>query len=310
MKSSVIRFACFIPLLLGSVACSEDLEPGTKVDSLRVLAQAVDLPYAHPGETVKVTALSVDPESRPLTWAWASCLNPDDTSLSSCLERIGEQSEPEEAVFAMGEGLSEVELVVPTDALADVPPAARGFAGMGVVSAACPGDLSVEPGSSALPFRCEEPGTGRELSLSEFIVGIKRVTLRETDRNQNPSLANVTFDGVEWPADEVKEVGWCDQDDFVYDTCPDSEKHQLAATLTPESFEAGTDELGRSFEEQLVIQYYATEGIFEYEVKTGNEPKTGWVARKSASGQTLRLWFVARDDRGGVSWTERQVRVR
>lgn len=307
MKASVIRFVCVLPLLFG---CSEDLEPGTKVDSFRVLAQAVDLPYAHPGEKVLLTALSVDPAARPVTWAWASCLNPNDTSLESCLERIAESGDPEGAVFARGEGLAETELVVPTTALDDVPAAARGFAGIGVVSAACPGDLSLEAGSSGLPFRCEEPGTGRELGLSEFIVGIKRVTVRETDRNQNPELTGVTFDGADWPADEVKEVGWCDQDDFVYDTCPDSEKHQFAATLTPESFEAGTDELGRSFEEQLVIQYYATEGIFEYEVKTGQEPKNGWVARKSASGQTLRLWFVARDNRGGVSWTERQVRVR
>jgi hypothetical protein len=307
MKASVIRFACVLPLVFG---CSEALEPGTKVDSFRVLAQAVDLPYAHPGEKVKLTALSVDPAARPVTWAWASCLNPNDTSLGSCLERIAETGDPEGAVFALGEGLDEVELTVPANALDGVPEAARGLAGMGVVSAACPGDLSLEEGSTGLPFRCEEPGTGRELALSEFIVGIKRVTLRETERNQNPALTRVTFDGAEWPADEVKEVGWCDQDDFVYDTCPDSEKHELAAILTPESFEAGTDELGRSFEETLVIQYYATEGIFEYEVKTGSEPKTGWVARRSASGQTLRLWIVARDDRGGVTWTERQVRVR
>jgi hypothetical protein len=307
MKASAIRCACLLPLLVG---CTEALEPGTKVDSLRVLAQAVDLPYAHPGETVTLTALSVDPAGRPITWAWASCLNPNDTSLGSCLERIAESGDPEGAVFALGEGRVQVELVVPADALDDVPAPARGFAGMGVVSAACPGELSIEEGSAGLPFRCVEPETGRELGLTELIVGIKRVTLREEERNQNPVLASVTFDGAEWPEDEVKEVGWCDQDDFVYDTCPDSEKHELAAFLTPESFESGTDELGRRFEERLVLQFYATEGIFENEVKTGDAPRNGWVARKSASGQTLRLWFVARDDRGGVTWTERQVRVR
>jgi hypothetical protein len=307
MKTSFIRYIFLIPLLFG---CAEELEPGTKVDSLRVLAQAVDLPYAHPGEKVKVTALSVDPSGRPITWAWASCLNPNDTSLASCLERIGERDDPEGAVFARGEGLEEVELVVPPNALDDVPTAARAFAGIGVVSAACPGDLSFEAGASGLPFRCEEPATGRELALDEFIVGIKRVTVREQERNQNPVLTGVTFDGADWPANEVKEVGWCDQDDFVYDTCPDDEKHQLGVVVAPESFETGTDELGRHFDEQLVLQFYATEGIFEDEVKTGNAPLNGWVARKSASGQTLRLWLVARDDRGGVAWTERQVRVR
>lgn len=307
MKAIALRYAGLVPLLFG---CSESLEPGTKVDSFRVLAQAVDLPYAHPGETVQLSALSVDPESRPVVWAWASCLNPDDTSLDSCLQRIAEGGSPEASVFAMGEGVDAPELLVPSDALEGVPAQARGFAGMGVVSVACPGDLSLEPGPSDLPFRCQEPSTGRDLGLDEFIVGIKRVTIRETDRNENPVISGVSFDGQDWPEDEVKEVGACAQDDFEYDTCPDSEKHELAATLTEASFEAGTDELGRSFEEQLVVQYYATEGIFEYEVKTGEEPKNGWVARSSASGQTLTLWLVARDSRGGVTWTQRRVRVR
>jgi hypothetical protein len=179
-----------------------------------------------------------------------------------------------------------------------------------VVSAACPGTLSLAEGPGGLPFRCQELGSGRDMALDEFIVGVKRITVRETERNQNPVIAQVTFDGADWPADEIQQVGFCDQTDFVYDTCPDEQKHQLEARLTPESFESGQDELGRDFEEELVIQHYATEGIFEYEVKIGSEPKNGWVARKSASGQTLKLWFVARDNRGGVTWTERQVQVR
>jgi hypothetical protein len=34
------------------------------------------------------------------------------------------------------------------------------------------------------------------------------------------------------------------------------------------------------------------------------------VARKAALGQTLTLWFVVRDNRGGVTWAERRVDVR
>ena len=81
------------------------------------------------------------------------------------------------------------------------------------------------------------------------------------------------------------------------------------AQLSRDSFESGKDELGRDFQEQLVVQYFATEGIFEYAARTGESPKNGWVARKRAAGQTIMLWFVARDNRGGVTWAERQVRV-
>jgi hypothetical protein len=245
-----------------------------------------------------------------VNWAWASCANPDSNDLQGCLAKIAESGDPTNSVFATGAEASTAALTIPTDAISSLPAGARGAATVGVLSVACPGDLSFGMGPGGLPTRCQETGTGRDMALDEFIVGYKRITVRQADRNQNPELTGITFDGVAWPATETKTVGFCDQSNFVYGTCPSGEKHQLAATVSPASFESGTDELGRPFDEQVVIQYYATEGIFEFEVRTGESPKTGWVARKSASGQTLTLWFVARDDRGGVTWAERKVTVR
>lgn len=308
MKAFSIRIASLLPLLL--MGCDAAPEPGAKVDSFRVLAEQVDQPYAHPGETVKLSSLSFDPQQRPVTWAWASCVNPEESSLEGCLATLSASPDPASSVFAMGEGADSPELVIPADVLTGLPAQARIGASVGVVSVACPGDLSLGEGPGGLPFRCQEVGSGHDLALDEFIAGIKRVTVRETDRNLNPVIARITFDGVDWPADEVKEVGFCNRNDFLYDSCPNKEKHQLAAVLAPESFESGKDELGHDFDEQLVVQYYATEGIFENEVRVGHEPKNGWVARKRASGQTLTLWFVARDNRGGVSWAERRVSVR
>jgi len=299
--------AAFPVLLLG---CDTAPEPGTKVDSFRVLAEQVDQPYAHPGETVQLSSLSFDPAQRQVTWAWASCVNPASSDLDGCLATIYASSDPASAVFAMGADNDSAALTIPADALSSLPAGARGAATVGVISVACPGDLSMGAGPGGLPFRCQESGTGRELALDEFIVGFKRITVRETERNQNPVISSITFDGVDWPEGEIKTVGFCSATDFVYGPCPDKDKHQLAARLSAESFEKGKDELGRDFEEQVVLQHYATEGIFEFEVRTGKSPKNGWVARKSASGQTLSLWFVARDDRGGVAWAERQVTVR
>ncbi len=308
MNASRIGWAALLPLL--ALGCADEIEPGAKVDSLRVLAQQADLPFAHPGETVQLRALSYDPQGRPLTWAWASCVNPSESSLQGCIDHIAASPDPARAVFAMGEGVDAPTVTVPADTISRLPAVARASASVGLIPAACPGDLSFGEGPGGLPFKCLETGTGRERPLDDFIVGIKRLTVRETERNLNPRIERITFDGADWPEDEIKEVGYCAQTDFVYDTCPDDQKHELEARLSPDSFGAGQDEPGRSFEEQLVIQYYATEGIFENEVKTGAQPKNGWVARKSASGQTLKLWFVARDNRGGVSWAERRVKVR
>jgi len=308
MNASSIRVAALLPLL--ALGCADEVEPGTKVDSLRVLAQQADQPFAHPGESVQVRSLSYDPQGRPITWAWASCVNPSESSLEGCIERIAESSDPASAVFAMGEGVDAPTVTVPSDVISRLSPDARAAASIGLVSAACPGELSLGEGPGGLPFKCRETGSGRELPLDDFIVGIKRLTVRETERNQNPQIEHVSFDGADWPEGEIKEVGSCNQTDFVYDTCPDAEKHQLEPAISPASFEAGKDELGRDFTEEIVVQYYATEGIFEHEVKIGSEPKNGFVARKRAAGQTLKLWFVVRDNRGGVSWIERQLKVR
>jgi hypothetical protein len=310
MRTLLLHKLCLVPLLaLGALGCEEPLEPSAKVDSFRVLAEQADLPYARPGEDVQLSSLSYDPEERAITWAWASCLNPSSSDLQGCLASIAESGDPAAAVFAMGEDQATATLTIPSDALSSLPAAIRPNASVGVVSVACPGDLSFDTGPGGLPFRCQEPATGRDLELDEFIVGLKRITVRETDRNQNPIITGITFDGVDWPEGEVREVGSCSTSKLDYSLCSDTNKHQLAAQLSPESFERGTDEHGTAFEEQLVIQHYATEGIFENEVRIGKEPKNGWVARSRASGQLLTLWFVARDNRGGVTWAQRQVQV-
>jgi hypothetical protein len=297
-----------LPLLL--LGCDEALEPGTKVDSLRVLAQQADQPIAHPGETVQLSALSHDPEARSITWAWASCVDPQSSDLVGCLAKIAESPDPAAAVFAMGPNEAAPQLRIPDDAISRLPVVARGSASVGIVSAACPGDLSLGAGPGGLPFVCREVDTGRELGLDEFIVGIKRITVRETDRNQNPEISGVTFDGADWPETEIKQVSaTCDADDWVYDACSDSTKHEIVVQLPAGTVEAGVDELGKDFTEQVVVQYYATEGIFENEVKIAAQTENGWAARKQAAGQLLTLWFVARDNRGGVTWTTRQVQV-
>jgi hypothetical protein len=170
--------------------------------------------------------------------------------------------------------------------------------------------LEIQEGDPELPFRCSDSTSGRELELDEYVIGVKRLFVRESDQNQNPVIERIEFDGEDWPEAEVKEVDACDTDENDYTACSGSSLNDVAAIVGAESFESGRDEFQRDYSEDLVIQHYSTEGIFESEVRVADDPKTGWVARSSASGSELSLWFVARDDRGGVSWTERRVRVR
>jgi hypothetical protein len=238
-------------------------------------------------------------------------VNPSASTVEGCLAKINADAAAtgESPIAAQGEGLDTFSYTVPSDALDALPAAARPSALVGVLNVACPGDLSVETGAADLPFRCTEPNTGRVLGNDEYIVGLKRISVRDTDRNQNPSIASITFDGADWPADEVKVVSACDTNGNDYTKCSNPTTHQLAAVVTPDSVESGTSEFGVSFREQLVVEYYATEGLFENAVRLAESPETGWAARSTARGQELQVWFVVHDDRGGVTWQERRVRV-
>jgi hypothetical protein len=297
--------------LLCMTGCQPEFEPVSRIVTFRVLAQEVDVPFARPGETVNITSLSYDPQGRTVNWAWAACVNPEEATVQGCLNKIGMDSEQSGAspILAQGVEMSNFSYTVPSDALSSLPENARSGAHVGVMSIACPGDLSLEQGSNGLPFSCKERGSGRIMALEEYVVGLKRVQVRQTDRNQNPAIEQVTFDGADWPSDELKTVTACDSEGNDYKPCADASKHRISAHPSAASTERGTTEFGAAFEEQVVVEYYATDGIFEYEVKIGSAAETGWAARKAAVGKDLTLWMVVHDDRGGATWAQRQVHV-
>lgn len=312
--ASFSLYASSFAALLALQGCGTDLDPGTQVDSLRVLAMQVDAPFAAPGDTVRLQALSYDPQTRPITWAWAVCENPASSSVEGCLIDIAEEVATTGAspLLAMAEGRDNIDVTISPNALDGITPQARPQALVGVLSIACPGTLDVVTdgtGETPLPFKCTD-ATGAELTLHDYIVGIKRIFLRATETNDNPVIERITFDGEDWPEDEVKEVDACDTDEFTFDDCEGEGDHRIAAVLAPGSFQTGVDEFGRDFTEQLIVQHYTTDGIFKDEVRIGADSETQWVARSGSAGTEQRLWFVARDDRGGVAWAERRVRVR
>jgi hypothetical protein len=311
MKTSLLRALSLGLAALPASACApDDFDPGSRVTSLRVLAVHADLPYAAPGETVNLDTLSFDPLGRPLSWAWAACVTPPSSDVYPCFQKIALDAAagipPLIGEDATGDSVS---FTVPPDLLDNLPEVARPAALIGVVGITCPGSISLDPEARPLPVHCNEAGSGRELPLEEYVVGIKRIFVRQTDKNQNPVIERVSFDGEDWAEDDVKEVDACSKDGNVYDDCKNV-RHKIAAYITPDSFESGTDEYGRTFDESLIVQHYSTEGIFEDEVRIGAEPESHWAARLSAAGTEVTLWFVARDDRGGVTWTTRRVRVR
>lgn len=301
--------------------------------------------YAHPGDEVQFELLWHEPDPNAKhEWGWTFCVNPPSSSILGCFQKLAAdlgKLPPEQRnqaalsilKFRKGPLATEFEtnelvqpnmdgtkpdtrtlfrLTVPKDALAefaDKPPQAKANAAIGIVFVACPGRLEPQlqgTGSRTdIPLKCFDNNTGEELGSDKFTIGIKRVFLREKDENPDPRIAGVLWDGQPWPETEVKTLeAVCNADEKDFGKCSDP-KHTITPQMQEPFVDEGTDELGASFKESVIIQYYATEGIFEFDVKRAVDPETRFAGRRDKKGDHT-LWIVTRDNRGGVSWVKRR----
>jgi hypothetical protein len=141
------------------------------------------------------------------------------------------------------------------------------------------------------------------------VAGIKRIFVRASDRNANPAIASVTWDDADWPSAVTQSARACAVTGNDASKCDASLRHAVAALPAAGSAESGVDSFGASFTEQVVVQYYATEGIFDDDVRIASDPATKWTARHQSAGSTVSMWMIVRDDRGGVDWAARTVTV-
>ncbi|MEO7097712.1 MAG: hypothetical protein ABI175_30905 [Polyangiales bacterium] len=308
MKTSLLALATLVAAA-STTACGGEFDPSSRISTLRVIAVRADVPYAHPGETVNLEALAHDPLKRPLTYGWSFCVNPIESTPQGCLAQIGidAQRTGTPPVFTVGVDVTKFVVTVPNDLLTRLPVGARPNAMIGVIAVACPGTLTLTP-SGGLPYTCTDAG-GRVLGLHDAITGMKRVFIRSKDRNENPTIARVTFDGADWPETETKTIGACEFASFDLNDC-DGEKHIIGAFGPANVIESGTDEYGNVFTEQVVAQYYSTAGLFENGTRISAKPETAFGGRSDDHGKTITLWLVLRDDRGGVSWVTRTIAVK
>lgn len=281
MRAGVVLAAC----AAWAVACGGDFDPSSRVTKLRVLAVQSNQPFAKAGEEVALDVLAVDPEARALSYGFAFCRNPKSSSVLECF------ASADSSPIVIGTDRA-VRFVVPETTT------------LGIVFAVCPGTLRYR-GPSEQPFTCE--AGGRALDLSEYELGEKRVILRARDRNANPTIAGVTWDDAPWPENETREITRCAKDTNDFKECSESLAHRIAVQSSAP--EEGIDETGANFRERGIVQFYATEGIFEFDVRIADAPETRFVARATTPGE-VKMWLVARDDRGGVAWTERRVLVK
>jgi hypothetical protein len=296
-----------------TTSCSVPFEPGSTVSEVRLLAVQGAPSYASPGETIALRALTADPQKRTLSVGWTTCENPDSSVVNACLDQIvANRAVGRAPSWTVGNDLTDFSLTIPSDAITSLPAAAISNATIGVVTVVCPGTIVLPAEGSvadALPFRCLD-SEGQSLPPERFVVSVKRIAVRSHDHNANPSIELVEWNGVPWPEGESREAAPCNNEPVQYADCNGGGSPTISVHASDGAAETGTDEFGTPFREQLIVQNYATAGVFEYDVRRADAPGAKWAARHSASGSDQTMWFVLHDDRGGVSWTSRTVHVR
>lgn len=276
-----------------------------------------------------------DPDSPRVTWLPA-CFNPPGNSYLGCVEQLSNPTGPVE----LKEG-NQVDFDIDPALLSDLPPSNGQpvFGSTYLFFALCAGQLEPDLSSpqGALPLVCRRSDGGLQ-GPDAFVVGYTTLySYPEEFPNNNPSAATqfeIEGEAVEAACSDVgcvPESGFfarprtpaqpCDvdakvpcfptcEDDGDVAECPGIEVRPLLNPAADAELDAvGAKYFGRNVKEQMWVSYHVNGGGVKSDIRLLNDGDTGpaedygteFYAPKDPGYVTL--WAVARDNRGGASWS-------
>jgi hypothetical protein len=327
-------------LLFGAlVACgSGAFEPASKIVSVRILATQADLPYAKPGDTVKLTTLAADgraDKSTPMTLYWLpfTCEDPPNDAYYGCFAQLagrttgkgGTGSGGGAPTLPPGVDLTpflpqgpNFELKVPADVV-DAHPKVMGSDQYGTVFAfniACAGHLEIVPidpsnrNPQATPIGCFD-ANHKQLGPDDYVIGFTEIfSFADGRANANPVIDHATLSGNAVDPAQGITVDHCGSN------CPETDIDVVVPDSSWEVNPGDVDPNGTQHHEVLWVDYYAPDGAFGsdakllYDAVQGRLPDTHvkYYAPQTAGDRTL--WIVVHDNRGGTAWLALPLHVR
>jgi hypothetical protein len=275
-------------LLVLAVACrSDDFDPASFVSGLRVIAVRAEPPELAPGQQTTLTVLAVDTESRAIVLDWFRCLAvplPDRPIADVCVTG----SDPS-VLMSAGSG-SPLDYTVPALSIADL-------------------GLPDSTGGFYVPLIARASAGAAHLSY-----GYRLRLAAGQPPNQNPQIVSIVHD-----APHPKDAATGEPTEPLVEGTPVALAAGQEVTVRA-AFADGDAEsydvvipgaTTRTVTESLSLSWFATGGSFSEDVTSPDKPDTRLRLdeRVPASGTTIDLWVVGRDERGGADFLHRTLVV-
>jgi hypothetical protein len=270
-----MRRALVLCAALLGVGCTEHPDPPVSfVAGLRVLAARAEPPQVDPGATSQVTLLVVDTGGLPVQVAWSRC---------TVAPRMGEAVNPA-CVTSSG------------------PPTLEALGAGTSISAVMPqvtaADLGQPDGTGGVYL----PLLAHVSDGADAVTTVYRLRLGDgAPPNTNPDIASVDLvdaSGATTPLDPAAPTPVHAGDALI-----------LGVTTAPGSAETYTGAGGATRTEKLTTSWFCTAGALSVEKTSDTQPHTTLTLSNNLPdhGETIDLFAVVHDERGGVGYTHRAL---
>jgi hypothetical protein len=305
-----------------SAACANDFDPKNLVNGVRVLAVKSDPPYAKPGETVKIEALTFDGRKTPAEpmkffWFPAPCVDPPAGAYFLCYAGLNGLPLRTDLTPILTQA-NTTQVTIAPGALANAKPRPGEGSDISVTYyvffMACAGHVErVERGNNveanAIPVGYFN-SAGQQLGQESFVFGFTRVFVFGDRRNAVPTMDGLTYQTTPIDPKVAVRIPKCTKD-----PCGTKEFDVRFNEALAERDPSNIGPNGEIAKETLYVDWFTTIGKFDgdrrilFDPFDGRAPKTFVSFEPPREVGTGRFWAVMHDNRGGVSWLEGQIQI-
>ncbi len=306
-----MRAALISALVLAS-SCGVQFTPETLVDSLRILSIVSDPPEVAPGAPSNLTVLFGDPTrvGQPNTIIWVGCEpDPQDLNRSACndasiLVKPTLITQYPEGLKLLGFGSKNTAIYASSPTVFDVLAPEDGVRQNGSVGQVMAIVIAEEVNLSAMGDELTDVFRRIENKETPAAIGLTRIVVsQKAQKNQNPTIKNLTFDGSPLPLGARLQVR-PGQEVALGLEVPEASRERYTEVQPTGPVEK---------QEVVVGAWYSSNGRFSRErFDVTSTDSTTFFAPGSTKfpedpvpeRRTGQLWLVVRDNRGAQDFEQ------